>query len=164
MPYGWTFDTKYAAMQQMNVTYVHTRLRAPRGWERPRGAVALLAAATALTGLLAASPTGQGPQFPDTVPEWIQQGRVSWYGPGFHGRRTANGEVFDTHGLTMAHRSLPMGTSVRVTNLENGRSVVLRVNDRGPYVRGRVADLSHAAAERLGFVDDGVVPARIELL
>jgi rare lipoprotein A len=114
--------------------------------------------------MLAASPTGQGPQFPDTVPEWVQQGRVSWYGPGFHGRRTANGEVFDTHELTMAHRSLPMGTSVRVTNLENGRSVVLRVNDRGPYVRGRVADLSHAAAERLGFVDEGVVPARIELL
>jgi len=164
MPYGWTFDTKYAAMQQMNVTYVHTRLRAPRGWERPRGAIALLAAATALTGLLAASPTGQGLQFPDTVPEWTQQGRVSWYGPGFHGRRTANGEVFDTHDLTMAHRSLPMGTTVRVTNLENGRTVVLRVNDRGPYVRGRVADLSHAAAERLGFVDDGVVPARIELL
>jgi rare lipoprotein A len=94
----------------------------------------------------------------------VQHGRVSWYGPGFHGRRTANGEVFDTHELTMAHRSLPMGTSVRVTNLDNGRSVVLRVNDRGPYVRGRVADLSHAAAERLGFVDEGVVPARIELL
>jgi rare lipoprotein A len=151
-------------MQHMNATFVHDRLRASGRWQCPRGAVAVLAAATVLTGLLAASPTGQGPQFPDTVPEWIQQGRVSWYGPGFHGRRTANGEVFDTHGLTMAHRSLPMGTNVRVTNLENGRSVVLRVNDRGPYVRGRVADLSHAAAERLGFVDDGVVPARIELL
>jgi rare lipoprotein A len=151
-------------MQHMNATFVHDRWRASGGRQRPRGAVAVLAAAAVLTGLLAASPTGQGPQFPDTVPEWIQQGRVSWYGPGFHGRRTANGEVFDTHSLTMAHRSLPMGTNVRVTNLENGRSVVLRVNDRGPYVRGRVADLSHAAAERLGFVDDGVVPARIELL
>ena len=118
----------------------------------------------ALAALLFAAPTGQGPDFADTLPDWVQQGRVSWYGPGFHGRRTANGEVFDTHELTMAHRSLPMGTSVRVTNLENGRSVVLRVNDRGPYVRGRVADLSRAAAEALGFVDDGVVPARIELL
>ncbi len=151
-------------MQQMNATWypcsTHARLRR----ERPGGAVAIPAAAIALAGLLAASPTGQGSQFPDTVPEWVQQGRVSWYGPGFHGRRTANGEVFDTHDLTMAHRSLPMGTTVRVTNLENGRSVVLRVNDRGPYVRGRVADLSHAAAERLGFVDAGVVPARIELL
>lgn len=151
-------------MQQMDATDARDWLHAPRAWERPRAAVAVLAAVTALAGLLAASPTGQGPLFPDTVPEWIQQGRVSWYGPGFHGRRTANGEIFDTHDLTMAHRSLPMGTTVRVTNLENGRSVVLRVNDRGPYVGGRVADLSHAAAERLGFVDDGVVPARIELL
>jgi hypothetical protein len=150
-------------MQQMNAAF-HDRLHAPHGWERPRGAVALFAAATALAGLLAASPTGQGPLFPDTMPDWTQQGRVSWYGPGFHGRPTANGEIFDARGLTMAHRSLPLGTTVRVTNLENGRSVVLRVNDRGPYVGGRVADLSHAAAERLDFVEDGVVPARIELL
>jgi rare lipoprotein A len=100
----------------------------------------------------------------DRAPEWTQNGRVSWYGPGFHGRRTANGEVFDTNELTMAHRTLPFGTEVRVTNLANGRSVVLRVNDRGPYVRGRIADLSHAAATRLGFVDDGVTKARIEMI
>ena len=118
----------------------------------------------ALAALLVAAPTGQGPAFPDTLPEWVQQGPVSWYGPGFHGRRTANGEIFDTHELTMAHRSLDFGSQARVTNLENGRSVVVRVNDRGPYVRGRVADLSHAAASELGFVDDGVVKARIELL
>jgi rare lipoprotein A len=148
----------------MNTTLCRDSLHTRPCRDRPRGSGAAFAAVIALAGLLAASPTGQGSQFPDTVPEWVQQGRVSWYGPGFHGRRTANGEVFDTHELTMAHRSLPMGTSVRVTNLENGRSVVLRVNDRGPYVRGRVADLSHAAAERLGFVDEGVVPARIELL
>jgi rare lipoprotein A len=98
------------------------------------------------------------------VPEWTQKGRVSWYGPGFHGRRTANGEVFDTNELTMAHRTLPFGTEVRVTNLTNGRSVVLRVNDRGPYVRGRIADLSHAAAMRLGFVDHGITRARIEVI
>ena len=148
----------------MNTTSSRAHWRTPLRWQRPRWGVALPAVALALTGLLVAPPTGQGPQFADTLPDWMQQGRVSWYGPGFHGRRTANGEIFDTHELTMAHRSLPMGTNVRVTNLENGRSVVLRVNDRGPYVRGRVADLSHAAAERLGFVDDGVVPARIELL
>jgi rare lipoprotein A len=118
----------------------------------------------ALVALLVAAPTGPGPAFPDTVPEWVQQGPVSWYGPGFQGRRTANGETFDTRDLTMAHRSLEFGSEVRVTNLENGRSVVVRVNDRGPYVRGRVADLSHAAASELGFVDDGVVKARIELL
>jgi rare lipoprotein A len=151
-------------MQQTNATLCRDSLPARLCRERRRGSATVPAAIVALAGLVAASPTGQGPQFPDTVPEWVQQGRVSWYGPGFHGRRTANGEVFDTHELTMAHRSLPMGTSVRVTNLDNGRSVVLRVNDRGPYVRGRVADLSHAAAERLGFVDEGVVPARIELL
>jgi rare lipoprotein A len=130
----------------------------------PARLVPVLATLTALAALLVAVPTGQGPAFPDTVPEWIQQGPVSWYGPGFHGRRTANGEIFDTHELTMAHRSLEFGSQVRVTNLENGRSVVVRVNDRGPYVRGRVADLSHAAANELGFVDDGVVKARIELL
>ena len=154
----------YAAMQQMNATLCCDSSPARVCRERRGGTAGGLTAVLAVAGLLAASPTGQGAQFPDTVPDWVQQGRVSWYGPGFHGRRTANGEVFDTHDLTMAHRSLPMGTSVRVTNLENGRSVVLRVNDRGPYVRGRVADLSHAAAERLGFVDEGVVPARIELL
>lgn len=100
----------------------------------------------------------------DAVSAWAQSGRVSWYGPGFHGRPTASGEIFDANDLTMAHRSLPLGSKVRVTNLDNGRSVVLRVNDRGPYVRGRIADLSRAAAARLGFVDDGVVRARIELL
>ena len=101
---------------------------------------------------------------PDDAPAWTQSGRVSWYGPGFQGRRTANGEIFDTNEMTMAHRSLAFGSRVRVTNLENGRAVVVRVNDRGPYVRGRVADLSGAAAKRLDFVDDGVVRARIELL
>jgi len=98
------------------------------------------------------------------LPEWSQSGRVSWYGPGFHGRPTASGEIFDSGDLTMAHRSLPLGSRVRVTNLDNGRSVVLRVNDRGPYVDGRIADLSRAAARRLDFLDDGVVRARIELL
>jgi rare lipoprotein A len=151
-------------MQQMNTTHVRAHWLNRAGTDRPRPAVAVSIAVAALACLLAASPTGQGPQFADTLPDWMQQGRVSWYGPGFHGRRTANGEIFDAHALPMAHRSLPLGTTVRVTNLENGRSVVLRVNDRGPYVRGRVADLSRGAAEALGFVDDGVVPARIELL
>ena len=117
-----------------------------------------------LAALLIAAPTGQSLQFTDTLPDWMQQGRVSWYGPGFHGRRTANGETFDTHEMTMAHRSLAFGSEVRVVNLENGRSVVVRVNDRGPYVRGRIADLSLSAADELGFADDGVVRARIELL
>jgi len=104
------------------------------------------------------------PSKADATPAWTQNGKVSWYGPGFHGRRTANGEIFDTNEMTMAHRSLAFGSKVRVTNLDNGRSIVVRVNDRGPYVGGRIADLSHAAASRLGFVEDGVVHAKIELI
>jgi rare lipoprotein A len=128
-----------------------------------RRALAVAAAAMAL--LLCAPASGsRNSTVEDVVAAWTQSGRVSWYGPGFHGRRTASGETFNTNDLTMAHRSLPLGSKVRVTNLDNGRSVVLRVNDRGPYIRGRIADLSRAAARRLDFVDDGVVRARIELL
>jgi rare lipoprotein A len=125
-----------------------------------------LAVLVAMAVLLLSTPATvlRRPAIEDAVSAWTQSGRVSWYGPGFHGRRTASGEIFDTNDLTMAHRSLPMGSAVRVTNLENGRTVVLRVNDRGPYVRGRIGDLSHAAAAKLGFVGDGVVRARIELL
>ncbi|MDR7039318.1 rare lipoprotein A (peptidoglycan hydrolase) [Methylobacterium sp. BE186] len=79
-----------------------------------------------------------------------QSGVASWYGPGFQGRRTANGERFNTHALTAAHRTLPFGTKVRVTNRLNGRSVVVRINDRGPFVGGRVIDLSNASARAIG--------------
>jgi rare lipoprotein A len=139
---------------------------APGDRGQPGVRVHALARCVAIVALLALVPVSgsRRPAFPDTAPAWAQSGRVSWYGPGFHGRRTANGEIFDTNELTMAHRSLAFGTQVRVTNLDNGRSVVLRVNDRGPYVRGRIADLSHAAAQRLGFADDGITRARIELL
>ena len=77
-------------------------------------------------------------------------GRASWYGPGFHGRRTASGEVFNTNSLTAAHKTLPFGTRVKVTSRATGRSVVVRINDRGPFVRGRVIDLSRASARMLG--------------
>lgn len=80
----------------------------------------------------------------------MQRGEASWYGPGFHGRRTANGEVFNTHALTAAHRTLPFGTKVRVVNEKTGRSVVVRINDRGPFARGRVIDLAQAAARQIG--------------
>jgi rare lipoprotein A len=92
------------------------------------------------------------------------EGMASWYGPGFAGRRTANGEVFDPSQLTAAHRSLPFGTQVRVTNLSNGRSVVVRINDRGPFARGRIIDLSRAAAERIGMIGSGTARVRLELL
>jgi rare lipoprotein A len=94
----------------------------------------------------------------------VQEGVVSWYGAQFHDRRTASGERFDSGALTMAHPSLPFGTMVRVTNLRNGRSVVVRVNDRGPFVGTRIADLSQAAASEIGMMQKGVARARIEVL
>ena len=87
----------------------------------------------------------------------IQSGAASWYGPGFHGQRTANGETFNTQALTAAHKTLPFGTQLRVTNERTGRSVVVRINDRGPYARGRVIDLSKAAADAVGILGVGTV-------
>lgn len=89
---------------------------------------------------------------------------ASWYGPGFHGRRTANGERYDMHGLTAAHKTLPFGTKVRVTNVANGKSVVVRINDRGPFVRGRTIDLSRGAAQAVGMLGAGVAQVRLEVL
>lgn len=94
----------------------------------------------------------------------VQEGLVSWYGAAFHDRRTASGERFDSNDMTMAHPTLPFGTEVKVTNLRNGRSVVVRVNDRGPYVGQRIADLSAAAASQLGYLKRGIARARIEVL
>jgi len=91
-------------------------------------------------------------------------GQASWYGPGFHGRLTANGERYNQNAMTAAHRSLKFGTRVRVTNLNNGRSVVVRINDRGPFIKGRVIDLSAAAARSLNMINSGVVPVKVTIL
>jgi peptidoglycan lytic transglycosylase len=91
-----------------------------------------------------------------------QTGTASWYGGKFHGRRTASGERFDQSRLTAASRSLPLGSRARVTNLENGRSVEVEITDRGPFARGRVLDVSQAAARALGMVEDGTARVRIE--
>jgi rare lipoprotein A len=91
-------------------------------------------------------------------------GLASWYGPGFHGALTANGERFNQYAYTAAHRSLPFGTQVRVTNLNNGRSVVVRINDRGPFTGGRVLDLSQGAAQVIGVIGSGVAPVRMDIL
>ncbi|HEY9597693.1 MAG TPA: septal ring lytic transglycosylase RlpA family protein, partial [Cyanophyceae cyanobacterium] len=91
-------------------------------------------------------------------------GIASWYGPGFHGRPSASGERYNQNAMTAAHRSLPFGTNVQVTNLNNGRSVVVRINDRGPYARGRIIDLSAAAARVLGVMQTGIAPVKIEVL
>jgi len=85
-----------------------------------------------------------------TASSFVEIGEASWYGPGFHGRKTANGERFDTHELTAAHKTLPFGTLLKVTNLENNLFTIVRINDRGPYIRGRIIDLSKAAKEEIG--------------
>lgn len=91
-------------------------------------------------------------------------GLASYYADKYQGRKTANGEIFDTAKLTAAHKTLPFGTRVRVTNLQNGKSVVVRVNDRGPFVAGRVIDLSPAAARKLDMLRAGVVKVKLEIL
>ncbi|RKE25637.1 rare lipoprotein A [Paraburkholderia sp. BL23I1N1] len=96
------------------------------------------------------------------ISDFQQTGRASWYGRGFHGRRTANGERYDMHALTAAHRTLPLGSYVRVTNPATSRSVVVRINDRGPYARGRVIDLSMAAATALDMRHAGTARVKIE--
>lgn len=93
-----------------------------------------------------------------------ERGDASYYASEFQGRKTASGETFDMHKLTAAHRTLPLGTRVRVINLENGREVVVRINDRGPFAPGRVIDVSYAAATQLDMVAAGVAPVRIEIL
>ena len=91
-------------------------------------------------------------------------GTASWYGTKFHGKKTANGERYDMHAMSAAHKTLPMPCMVRVTNLDNGRSVVVRVNDRGPFVKNRLIDLSYAAARSLGYDNAGTAPVRVEVL
>jgi rare lipoprotein A len=92
---------------------------------------------------------------------FVQIGIASWYGPGFHGSRTASGEIYNMYKLTAAHKTLPLGTYVKVINLENGRSVIVKVNDRGPFVRGRIIDLSYAAAKKLGMLKKGTAKVKI---
>ncbi|MDG9929833.1 MULTISPECIES: septal ring lytic transglycosylase RlpA family protein [unclassified Pseudomonas] len=93
-----------------------------------------------------------------------ETGKASYYGARHHGQKTASGERFDQHALTAAHRSLPFGTRVRVTNLNNDRSVVVRINDRGPHTRGRIIDVSRRAAEQLDMLRSGTAPVRVQSL
>ena len=96
----------------------------------------------------------------------LTKGLASWYGKRFHGRKTASGERFDMHALTAAHRTLPLGSKVRVTNTANGKSVVVKINDRGPFhdPKRRIIDLSYAAASKLNIVAQGTAPVRVERL
>ena len=94
----------------------------------------------------------------------FQTGRASWYGRLFHGKKTASGETYDMYDLTAAHPSLPLGSWVKVTNLKNDRSVIVRINDRGPLMPGRIIDLSYGAARMLGMKTNGIDPVRLDLV
>src|SRR5512139_2622827 len=123
-----------------------------------RGArrAALVCVLCALWAGCAGTPRGGG------APNWREEGLASWYGADFHGRRTANGERYNMYAMTAAHKTLPLGSRVTVTNRGTGRRIRVRVNDRGPFVAGRVIDLSLAAARALGSAKDGVVPVLLE--
>jgi rare lipoprotein A (peptidoglycan hydrolase) len=160
-----------------------TRIRKPRrGRRRLRSTVGTLALLSGLAACAAPSPpqpplppAAEGPpqlvraapfepRFPAIeVPSFAQEGLASWYGRRFHRRHTASGEHFDMNELTAAHRSLPLDTVVRVTNLANDRTVLVRVNDRGPFARGRIIDISGTAALELGMAKAGVAQVRIEV-
>ena len=94
----------------------------------------------------------------------VQYGRASYYARRFHGKRTASGERFNMNAMTCAHRKLPFGTHVKITNKANGRSVILRVNDRGPYAKGRIVDVSYAAAKKLGMIRSGTAKVKLEVI
>ena len=94
----------------------------------------------------------------------VYKGISSYYGPKFHGKLTANGEIFDMYGVTAAHKEFPFGTVTRVTNEKNGKSLIIRINDRGPYIDGRILDCSFGAAKKLDFVGEGTAPVKIEIL
>lgn len=102
--------------------------------------------------------------YPAVDYKYRETGIASWYGRKFHGRPTANGEIFDMNAITAAHRTLPLPSMVRVVNLRNGRSIAVRVNDRGPFSRGRIIDLSRRAAQLLGFARQGTAPVRVEIM
>ena len=95
---------------------------------------------------------------------WSERGIASWYGPNFHGRYTSNGEIYNMYDYTAAHKTLPMNTIVKVTNLNNGKSVIVRINDRGPFVKGRIIDLSYAAGKKIGLDITGTAPVKLEVI
>ncbi|HEV7344334.1 MAG TPA: septal ring lytic transglycosylase RlpA family protein [Devosia sp.] len=116
------------------------------------------------SGLLLAAAVTATAIVPQASASAVMSGVASWYGPGFHGRTTANGERYDMNGMTAAHKSLKFGTKVKVTNANNGKSVVVRINDRGPFVGGRVIDLSKGAATAIDMIGSGTAKVSIEIL
>lgn len=144
-------------------------IRRPDNAKRPRRrftlAGVLLAVLVGIAGAQTASPVDHIHSRPAAHRHhWYEFGIASWYGKFFQGRTTASGEPYNQNAMTCAQRTLPLGSLLRVTNLRNNRSVVVRVNDRGPVPQDRVIDLSRAAAERLGFSQKGLAPVKIELI
>jgi rare lipoprotein A len=129
-----------------------------------RRVLASLLATMCLVATMAAGPVTQGSSSKQVTPKPYQVGRASWYGKQFHGRSTASGEPYDMFQFTAAHRQLPLGTWVRVTNLHNGRSITVRVNDRGPYVGNRIIDLSYGAAQMLELRARGTEKVRLDIV
>jgi rare lipoprotein A len=141
-------------------------IRKPDNAKRPRRIFTLAGAAlvvfVGVAGARAASPADH--LKPAGHHHWYEFGIASWYGHFFQGKTTASGEPFNENALTCAHRTLPLGSVLKVTNLRNNRSVIVTVNDRGPVPRDRVIDLSKAAAEDLGFSERGLTPVKVELI
>lgn len=129
-----------------------------------RGAKAILPAVLPAVEQIASVSAAVAAGRSEVAPPASSEGEASWYGPGFAGRRTANGETFDPGQLTAAHRTLPFNSRVRVTHLQSGESVIVRINDRGPFTGGRIIDLSRAAAEQVGLLGSGIARVRLELL
>ncbi len=137
---------------------------------RRRGLVPWAAASLVLA--YACAPYGPEPPAPAPPPvvatppavPLTQEGVASWYGPGFHGKKTTSGTVYDQYAMTAAHQTLPLGSNVRVTNLANGKSVTVLINDRGPFAKGRIIDLSYAAAQLVDMIGPGTAPVRVDVL
>lgn len=133
------------------------------GWRNREAATRRLAVVVvAVAGLLLGGCSAARPAMRPGAAEWVAT--ASWYGPKYDGRPTASGEIYDMNGLTAAHRSLPFGTRLRVTYPSTGKSVVVKVNDRGPFVRGRELDLSYGAAQAIGLVQAGVARVSVQRL
>ncbi len=99
-----------------------------------------------------------------SVRRYSKEGIASWYGPGFHGKKTANGEIYNQNAMTAAHKTLPLGSIVEVRNLNNGKKITVRINDRGPFIEGRIIDLSKKGAEKLGMLESGIAKVRVTLV
>jgi len=160
------FSTKYLEPEKRNRT---STFKAEKGCKLPKASIfrgCRTIGSFISVFLLAAMLVGCGAIFGTGMPckGRPQTGTASWYGKKYHGRKTACGEIFDMHKLTAAHKKLPLGTMVKVTNLKNGKCVVVKVNDRGPFVRGRIIDLSYAAAEKIGMLKDGITKVKIEVI